>query len=398
VLLGESFLNWLVDRPESEGEVLLRWLNMPTSWGVFLLLAVVLAVVAGVIYMYRKERVQGGPVLRGTLITLRFLTLLFLLGLFLQPSISLRNKVILKPATGIGRDASVSFGRKDRITQPSVAENLAKKTGFSELGLSEGRHSRVEIVNRLLADGKNPWLQQLRKKGPVRIVDFSNDVRNVTTLPSVDEKKTNEDQKEKSPTENGDLGKKSDTKDQQKHGDQDEDGANPSDQFIPPLAPAGVATDISGVLSKLLSDDSNVSSIVLISDGQHNGSQDPMVWAQKAAKKEVPIFTIGVGDPTRPRNVSVDEVYVRSKVRPTEPLVIEALVRGEDLQQAQVSLQLFEQSLDPESKNPVGEAKLIQTKTVNLPSGGGRARLNFGHTQNQPGFYAYKVIAEEIEN
>lgn len=386
MLLGESFLNWLVDRPESEGEVLLRWLNMPSSWGVFLLLAVVLAVTAAVIYMYRQERVQGGPVIRGTLITLRILTLLFLLGLFLQPSISLRNKVILKPATGIGRDASVSFGRKDRITETAIAQSIAKETGFSELGLSEGRHSRVEIVNRLLANGKNPWFQDLRKKGPVRIVDFSSDVRNVTTLPTIEEAKAEENSENASPDSSD--GSQEDPKDDEKN----------SDSFVPPLAPAGVATDISGVLSKLLSDDSNVSSIVLISDGQHNGSQDPMDWAQKAAKKEIPIFTVGVGDPTRPRNISVDEVYARSKVRPTEPFVIEALVRGEDLEQAQVSLQLFEQTLDPETKKPVGQAKLVQTKVANVPAGGGRARVNFGHTQNQPGFYAYKVVAEEIEN
>lgn len=403
MLLGESFLNWLVARPESDGEVQLQWLNLPTSWGVFVLLLLVVAVIVIVYRLYGRENVNGPFWMRPLLLTLRLLTLFFLLLLFLQPSISLLNRIQLRPSIAVARDASASMARKDRLTDAQQSQALAALTGWSQTNLEQGDYSRQELVNRLLGDGNNDWVKQLRSKGAVRVVDFSSDLRNVTTLPVIDSTDAADDSPAKQDATNDlpiDRQVQTDNVDDGSDPTQAPENADPADDplTIRPLTPDGVSTNMSRMLADLLSEDSNVGSIVLISDGQHNSSDDPIALAEKAARRDIPIFVIGVGDPTRPRNISVEEVYVRSKVRPEEPFEVEALVRGEDLMVDSIDLRLIEQPLDPQTKKPLGAAKEVETKQVLLPAGGGRLRVNFEHSQMEPGQYAYQILALPIEN
>jgi uncharacterized membrane protein len=387
-------MNWLVGRPESDGEVQLQWLNLPSSWGVFLAVAILAAVVVFVFRLYQREHVNGPKWMRPVLLTLRLLTLLFLLLLYLQPSITLINSVRLRPPIAIARDASASMAFKDRLGSTEPVEQLAQLTGLSAAGLEQGEYSRADLVNRLLGDGRNNWVQELRQKGAVRVVDFATDMRSVTTLPALDEAAA------PSPTDANNQSPASVTPDTEPATDaEDPNKTIASDEFtIRPLIPDGVSTNLSQLLSGLIGDDSSVGSIILMTDGQHNSSEDPLALAQRAARRDVPIYVIGVGDPARPRNVAVDEVYVRSKVRPAEPFTIEALVRGEDLGAESISLQLIEQPLDPENQQPLGSPREVQTKTMQLPDGQGRLRINFEHSQAEPGTYVYRVVAAPLAN
>ncbi|MBL8892252.1 MAG: hypothetical protein JNL67_19915 [Planctomycetaceae bacterium] len=389
-MIAESFLNWLVGRPESDGQVQLQWLNLPTSWGVFLALAILAAVVVFVFRLYQRENINGPSWMRPTLLMLRLLTLLFLFLLYLQPSISLINSVRLRPPIAIARDASASMAFQDRLTNTEQTERLAQLTGLPTSGMEQGEISRTELVNRLLGDGRNDWVKELRQKGAVRVVDFSTDMRSVTTLPALDQAAGDSVVPDEKPLATEDASAAT----------TEEQGESPqSEEFtIRPLVADGVSTNLSRLLSGLISDDSSVGSIILLSDGQHNSSEDPVALAQRAARRDVPIYVIGVGDPARPRNVAVDEVYVRSKVRPAEPFTIEALVRGEDLGSESVTLQLIEQPLDPENQQPLGPPRELQSKPLQLPDGQGRIRINFEHSQAEPGVYGYRIVAAPIEN
>jgi len=399
-LLAESFLNWLVGRPESDGQVQLQWLNLPSSWGVFVALAIVIAVVFVVFRLYQRENINGPLWLRPTLLTLRLLTLLFLLLLYLQPSISLVNSVRLRPPIALARDASASMAFADRMTNPQQVERLAQQTGLPAAGLERGDFTRVEVINRLLGDGQNAWVNTLREKGALRVVDFATDLRSVTTLPAID--------KDKSVDANSDAAKQADDTtnapadiptDVTATDDSEAGESKAGEDFrVRPLVADGVTTNLSRALGSLIGEDSSVGSIILLSDGQHNSSEDPLELAQRAARRDVPIYIIGIGDPTRPRNVAVDEVYVRSKVRPAEPFTIEALVRGEDLDDQAIVLQLIEQPLDPENQQPLGAARELQTKSLQLPEGQGRVRVNFEHSQVEPGLYLYRVVAASVDN
>ena len=401
-MLAESFLNWLVGRPESDGQVQLQWLNLPTSWGVFVALAIVMAVVMAVVRLYQRENVNGPLWLRPLLLTLRLLTLLFLLLLYLQPSITLVNSVRLRPPIALARDASASMAFADRLTDSQQVERLAQQTGLPAAGLQRGDFSRVELVNRLLGDGQNAWFNTLRQKGAVRVVDFATDLRSVTTLPAIDSNNTAAGSMpadgtvaDETPSTAG-AAVEVDATDGLESSDLPAAGG---EEFrIRPLVADGVTTNLARALGGLIGEDSSVGSIILLSDGQHNSSEDPLELAQRAARRDVPIYIIGIGDPTRPRNVAVDEVYVRSKVRPAEPFTIEAWVRGEDLDDQAIVLQLIEQPLDPENQQPLGAARELQTKSLQLPDGQGRVRVNFEHAQVEPGLYLYRVVAANVEN
>lgn len=402
MLLAESFLNWLVGRPESDGQVQLQWLNLPSSWGVFVVLAIVLAGTFFVVRWYQQERVEGPIWMRPTLLTLRLLTLLFLLLLYFQPSITLINSVRLRPPIAIARDASASMAFQDRLTDETQVERLAELTRFNVNGLKDGEYARTELINRLLGDGRNPWMEQLRAKGAVRIVDFASDLRSVTTLPALeaDADRTNDptgsDASQVDAAEITDATAATADEANSAAGDAGTEPGN--DLSVKPLVADGVSTNLSRMLSSLIGDDSSVGSIVLLSDGQHNSSEDPIALAQRAARRDIPIYIIGVGDPTRPRNVAIDEVYVRSKVRPDEPFTIEALVRGEDLESDPVAIQLWEQPLDPDTQQPLGSARELTGKQVPFEDGQGRIRVNFEHSQMEPGLYTYRVVATDLEN
>ncbi len=396
MLLAESFLNWLVGRPESDGQVQLQWMNLPSSWGVFVVLAVVIAVAFFVIRLYQRENVNGPIWMRPTLLVLRLLTLVFLFLLYLQPSITLINTVRLRPPIAVARDASASMAFTDRYMDVQQAERLAEVSGFAPGALEQGDHTRVEVVNRLLGDGSNEWMTKLREKGAVRVVDFASDLRSVTTMPAL----------ESAADKVG--GGEDNASAQDPDADSTADDATdpvvaapqqPTDELgLRPLVADGVSTNISRMLSSLIGDDSSVGSVIMFSDGQHNSSEDPLAVAQRAARRDIPIFVVGVGDPTRPRNIAVDEVYVRSKVRPEEPFTIEALIRGEDLDSDPVSLQLIEQPLDPENQQPLGSPRELQTKQLQFAEGQGRVRMNFEHSQMEPGLYVYRVVAAPIQN
>jgi hypothetical protein len=237
----------------------------------------------------------------------------------------------------------------------------------------------------------------------VRVVDFATDLRSVTTLPAIDDKpasEANADSMDTAATDGQAAEDRPIDVTATDEGDPavDSEQAGGEDFRIRPLVADGVTTNLSRALGSLIGEDSSVGSIILLSDGQHNSSEDPLELAQRAARRDIPIYIIGVGDPTRPRNVAVDEVYVRSKVRPAEPFTIEALVRGEDLDDQAIVLQLIEQPLDPENQQPLGAARELQTKSLQLPEGQGRVRVNFEHSQVEPGLYLYRVVAAGVEN
>src|SRR5207244_9007968 len=55
--------------------------------------------------------------------------------------------------------------------------------------------------------------------------------------------------------------------------------------------------------------------IVVLSDGGNNAGEDPVAAAGRAAERRVPVYTVGIGDPTPPRDLSVASLLVDDVVR-----------------------------------------------------------------------------------
>ncbi len=382
-LIGEGgFLQWIMgDDPTRAGTPRLQWANLPESWGVFVLLAVLAAIAFGVFWLYRREINTCPMPVKLFMAGLRLAVLLSLVALFLKPSVFYQQVNEIKPTIAFLRDASLSFGRGDRYRSEDQANQLAAASGLDVNDIRSGQIVRSELLNGAINKNQD-LLLKIRDKGAVRVINFSDGVTPVAVIPAITRKDTEDPEEAKKDTpDDANLGLIRET--------------------IPDLNPSGLGTDIWQALRETLDDSNRLSAIVLAGDFQHNGSEDPLELARKAAELEIPIYTIGIGDPNPPKNLAVNEVYVRNKAYPDEPFEVEALLqttqRGEAGLPDQVKVTLVEQMVDPRTGQP-GSAKQIKSKNVDVPENGGRIRVDFDHVLNQPGEYVFTVQTDILED
>ena len=140
---------------------------------------------------------------------------------------------------------------------------------------------------------------------------------------------------------------------------------------------------------------------MLLSEGQHNGDEDPVELAERAASLGIPIYTVGVGDPNPPKNLAISEIYVRNKAYPNEPFEIEAVLqtsrRDETGLPPQLDVSLLEQKVNPNT-GKLDNQRTVKIRKVSVPESGGRVRIDFEHVSNQPGKYIYSVAVEELDD
>ena len=302
---NSGFLDWLVgDQPDRAGTPAIQWANLPESWGVFVLIAVVGALCYGVFWLYRHEIKTCPMPVKLFMAAVRLFVLLLLVVLFLKPSLYFQKIDEVRPPIELLRDTSLSLARGDLYRNNEQVKSLADLTGLDADSIDDATVTRSELINRTFA--KHPdILKQMRLKGPVHVVDFADGSTPYELIPSLTEKDLREAE---SADENGENGEDD---------DRDESlAAEKVEAVLPELIATGAATDIAQALKNVLEGTTTPSSIVLISEGQHNGSGDPLEIAEKAGALDIPIYTIGLGDPNPPKNVAVKEVYVRNKAYP----------------------------------------------------------------------------------
>lgn len=386
LLIENSLAQLYAQTTTPQGVPELHWLNMPESWAVFILIAIVLLVAAAVIWLYLTE-INTCPIpVKILLAVLRFTVVFLLILMLLKPSISYKQTDSFKHNIVFLRDASLSFARKDNYKDIKLAQRVAKATGWDVKDIQDGKYSRAEILTRALELNEQEIVKSMRQKGSIRVVDFSEVVDNVALIPATsDRDKNNESPKpETNTTENS-------ADDLVQDPDKLETGS------IPPLVANGRGTDLWQGLREILGDTNRLSAIVIAGDGQHNGPEDVLsLLRDESSKKNIPIFTVGVGDPSRPRNLSVTDVYVREKAQPNEQFEIEALLYAEDVQQSQVDVELIQHQIGSDG-NSTGE-QVVDTAAVNVPANGGRMRVDFSHVVAVPGKYTYTIKVQEVES
>ena len=377
---NSGFLQWLVgERPDRSGTPALQWANLPESWGVFVLIAIIGLVCYGVFWLYKREIKTCPMPIKLLMAGIRLFVLLLLIALFLKPSLYFQKVDEVRPPIELLRDTSLSLARGDLYRNDEQVKMLSALTGMDAESIDGGSISRTELLNQ--AFEKHPEiLEQMRLKGPVHVVDFADGSSPYELIPSLTEKDLEERDKPVEPDEDSPVVDKQ------------------VDAKLPELVASGAATDIWQALKNVLDGTTTPSSIVLLSEGQHNGSGDPLEMAEKAKALDIPIYTIGVGDPNPPKNVAVKEVYVRNKAYPDEPFEIEAVVqtsrRNETNLPGRLKIDLLEQRRDSSGK--FSQPTVVKSQDANVPEEGGRIRLNFEHVTNQPGKYIYTVRSETL--
>ncbi len=389
LIADNGLLNWIVGQdPERRGDPRLEWTNMPESWGVFVLLLVIIGIVFAVFWMYRREIDTCPMPIKLLMAGLRLATLLFFVALLLRPSVFYQQVTEIKPTIDLLLDGSLSFARGDQYRDEKQVVRLAEASGLDPIAIADGSVNRSDLVNRVLSD--KSLIESIRDKGTLQVINFSDGTKTLAVIPA--------NLKTSQPA----------TVDLPQEADVDSDTTAPSEdvgliqEAVPDLVPDGLGTDIWQALRDSVDNSSRLSAIILISDGQHNGSEDPVEIAARAQSLGVPIYVIGVGDPNPPRNLAVNEVFVRNKAYPDEPFEIEAILQVNSMGNAgdmpsQLAVDLVQQRFN-ERTGKMEDRQVIQSKQVDVPEKSGRVRVDFDHTLSDPGRYTYTVQVEQLDN
>ena len=363
------------------GVARMQWANLPESWGVFVLIAILAAIIFGVFWLYRREMDSCPMHIKLLLGAIRLTVLLMLVAMLLKPSIFYQQVNEIKPNVNLIRDASLSFARGDKYREQENVQKLASATGIAADQIATGEVGRADLLNKLLSDPK--IIEAIRNKGTIQVVDFSDGTQPVAVIPAIVNSTTQPEETEK------------------KNEEDEADSNSLIRDSIPKLVPSGLGTDIWQALRESIDDSTRLSSIILVSDGQHNGSEDPIEIAKRAATLDIPIFVVGLGDPNPPKNIAVSEIFVRDRAYPDEPFEVEAMLQVSSMGGAAempdtINVQLVEQKIDAETGKTESE-KVIESRDLPMPTSGGRIRVDFQQTLGEPGRYAYKLVADGID-
>ena len=181
-----TFWKWLLgDEAFRQGTPELHWVNMPESWVVFVLILVVGAVGAFVFWLYSREIDTCPRPVRWFLAILRFSVLLLLVLLFLKPSLVFRQVNVIKSGIAVLRDSSLSFSQKDKYTDDGLVSGIVNATGLPAARIREGHFPRSALLQSALDKDHGKLIRQLRGKGFLRVVDFSESGSVAATIPAL---------------------------------------------------------------------------------------------------------------------------------------------------------------------------------------------------------------------
>ena len=364
-----DLLHWFGFDQESipeDADVSFNFANLPESWRVFVFLAVIVLIGWVVYKVYQKENDSCPKGIKRLLFFLRLSVCLVLGVIFLEPSVTYTQSRSLRPIIKILRDSSQSMNINDGYATDESAKSVSSVLKKSIDEVRSIKPSRVEIINTAINANESEFLIKLRDKGRIKVLDFG-------------EKPVEVDVADKKTTD-------------QQVNDEDESGELLSIS-LPDLIAKGVGTDLSKAIDESI-EESLTSSLIIFTDGQHNTSSDLENAVNSAQLRKIPLYFVGVGDPDRPRNITVSNVYADPQVWNNDPFQIQAVINSEGLDNDQVKIELVEIE-----KTETGEdnEKIIAEKNVALSSENERIKIDFIHTPKTPGGKLFTVRAEVIE-
>jgi hypothetical protein len=117
-----------------------------------------------------------------------------------------------------------------------------------------------------------------------------------------------------------------------------------------------------------------INSVVIISDGIINDGIDPTYQAEKLP---IPIFTVGIGDPTEKKDISIHNVLNNQYIYADKPTTIEVSVKNTGFANQNSRLTFYEENKIIDSKDVLlSETGLNKISFAYKPTGGGEKKLS----------------------
>ncbi len=345
-----------------------------TSWWVFVLLAIVAALIAGVVMMYRSERVTLPPGRRYALAAIRSAVLLLVVVVMLGPALAVATHRTIEPYVLVLVDESMSMSIRDQYRVDAAAERAAAVMNTDVAAVQADAPTRAELVNTLLAAEGGRWLDDLTQRGKVRVFSFGRSVQVRQTLAGV--------------RDNGDRGAAAPSP--------DDPPSLPAGPPIPPIEPTGDATNLARAIDEAMRSVAGnpVAGIVIISDGRNTEGDDPLSAAEQAAAINVPIYTVGVGEAVDPRNIRVAELWAPDSVFREDPFLVQSRIAADGYAGRSIDAELLAQRV--ESDGTLGPERLLATQTIALTDAA--QRIEFEHRPDDSGEFILTVRTAVLDD
>jgi uncharacterized membrane protein len=152
------------------------------------------------------------------------------------------------------------------------------------------------------------------------------------------------------------------------------------------LKAEGGVTDIVNAFRETVNDQSgsSLSAIVLLSDGGANTSRDLGAELRELRAKNIPVFTVGVGNPSRFKDAEMSRVTTPRRVLSGSAVIADALVRLHGYGASKVIVAISE------------DGRALKTQTLDV-KGGEAETLTVEFTPSSPGAHRYTFEIKPLE-
>lgn len=375
-----------VTRNEEEFVTELR--HVPEGWFGVGGLALLLAVCWAVVWMYRHEGRIGATVrVRMFLALVRCAVLVMLAVILLEP---VRVRILrqwIDSYTIVLADTSSSMGLAD-----TYRDETAKKRVASLLATDDPPPiRRAELLNHILGRADRQVLKALADNNRVKLYSFS-DQPQVQALihagweddsPSGSLQGTAASQQRAASTPDGNAARRTGTP-----------LVRVEDVSLTFTA-TGAATNIDRAVRRAVESlaGAPIAAIVVLSDGGFNQGASAEETARYARERRVPIYAIGIGDPSRPRNVRVVEAIAPENAFQNDPFSVSARLTAEGLDGETLIVQLHERDATGS-----GEGRIVDTRSVRVGPGGSIEPVTFERQGEGVGRHVYTIQVPVLES
>lgn len=158
------------------------------------------------------------------------------------------------------------------------------------------------------------------------------------------------------------------------------------------LGPRGTETRLGDAIEYLVNKERGgpVAGIVVFSDGGRNAGQPMQLAVEAAQNAGIPVYGVGLGSDQRPTNLRVVDVETPDRVYPGDKFPLTGIVQGFGIAGRTIKVELLQSSGAAES----GAAfQKIEERAVMLGADGEMVPVRFEVTPEQPGKMTYQVRA-----
>jgi len=353
---------WILDASQALETTVreFRWLRLPPAWVVFLV--VVPLVLGFAAFFYRREKASGGKVARYLLMGLRSAIVLGVLAMLAEPVLRTTQFQNQHSTVLLLLDDSLSMDIADKYSDRDLLGSIAE---FFESGPETVESTRrYDLVRRLFQSEDIALLDKLRAKGNVVVYSLAGGLQRL-----------------------GEFGKK-------------DDGETIDVQERDVLPPYEVVRGQERVRQTRLSDgileavasvrggsfgatSAPISAVVLLTDGQQTaGSQAPVDVARRLGQRNIPLFTVGVGNPDPSKDVRVTRLECNEVVLAEDRVPFDAAIVADGFEGSRVRVELL------------FDGAVVDTEYVVLEGGGRQQTVRLEHRPPESGDFLVTVEVE----